>query len=168
MFLWSFSVQQTTYRIGNHVYYWVWLRPDRLMWRKQQQPTNGMKWACWKYRRHTEKRLNEGPRLQWKRNNENETKQSKLNPRERQHDIICTPKKIQNRKRPSGTSLRHLWYKKNRSEKNLPSLFHQNTVVVTQLRTDGVHCRESAGTRPVNLKVVPNECCLLGRSSWTN
>ena len=27
----SFSVQQTTYRIGNHVYYWVWLRPDRLM-----------------------------------------------------------------------------------------------------------------------------------------
>ena len=32
-----FSVQQTTYRIGNHVYYWVWLRPDRLMWRKQHQ-----------------------------------------------------------------------------------------------------------------------------------
>ena len=33
--------------------------------------------------------------------------------------------------------------------------------VVTQLRTDGVHCRESAGTGPVNLKVVPNEqCCL--------
>ena len=26
-----FSVQQTTYRIGNHVYYWVWLRPDRLI-----------------------------------------------------------------------------------------------------------------------------------------
>ena len=38
---------------------------------------------------------------------------------------------------------------------------------VTQLRTDGVHCRESAGTGPVNLKVVPNECCL-GKSSWTN
>ena len=38
---------------------------------------------------------------------------------------------------------------------------------VTQLRTDGVHCRESAGTGPVNLKVVPNECCL-GRSTWTN
>ena len=37
---------------------------------------------------------------------------------------------------------------------------------VTQLRTDGVHCRESAGTGPVNLKVVPNECCL-GRSPWT-
>ena len=38
---------------------------------------------------------------------------------------------------------------------------------VTRLRTDGVHCRESAGTGPVNLKVVPNECCL-GRSPWTN
>ena len=38
---------------------------------------------------------------------------------------------------------------------------------VTQLRTDGVHCRESAGTGPVKLKVVPNECCL-GRSLWTN
>ena len=38
---------------------------------------------------------------------------------------------------------------------------------VTQLRTDGVHCRESAGTGPVNLKVVPNECCL-GRLPWTN
>ena len=38
---------------------------------------------------------------------------------------------------------------------------------VMQLRTDGVHCRESAGTGPVNLKVVPNECCL-GRSPWTN
>ena len=31
---------------------------------------------------------------------------------------------------------------------------------VTQLRTDGVHCRESAGTGPVNLKVVPNGCRL--------
>ena len=31
---------------------------------------------------------------------------------------------------------------------------------VTQLRTDGVHCRESFGTGPVNLKVVPHECCL--------
>ena len=38
---------------------------------------------------------------------------------------------------------------------------------VTQLRTDGVHCRESAGTGPVNLKVVPNGCCL-GKSPWTN
>ena len=31
---------------------------------------------------------------------------------------------------------------------------------VTQSRTDGVHYRESIGTGPVNLKVVPNECCL--------
>ena len=31
---------------------------------------------------------------------------------------------------------------------------------VTQLRTDGVHCRESAGTGSVKLKVVPNGCCL--------
>ena len=38
---------------------------------------------------------------------------------------------------------------------------------VTQLRNDGVHCRESAGTGPVNLKVVPNGCCL-GKSPWTN
>ena len=38
---------------------------------------------------------------------------------------------------------------------------------VTQLRTDGVHCRASAGTGSVNLKVAPNECCL-GRSPWTN
>ena len=37
---------------------------------------------------------------------------------------------------------------------------------VTHLRTDGVHCRESAGTGPVNFRVVPNECCL-GRSPWT-
>ena len=34
---------------------------------------------------------------------------------------------------------------------------------VTRLRTDGVHYREFVGTGPVNLKVVPNECCL-GRS----
>ena len=38
---------------------------------------------------------------------------------------------------------------------------------VTQSRTDGVHCRDSAGTGLVNLKVVPNGCCL-GRSPWTN
>ena len=31
---------------------------------------------------------------------------------------------------------------------------------VTQLRTGGVHCREFTGTGPVNLRVVPNECCL--------
>ena len=35
------------------------------------------------------------------------------------------------------------------------------------LPTDGVHCQESAGTETVNLKVVPNKCCL-GRSPWTN
>ena len=41
---------------------------------------------------------------------------------------------------------------------------HSRVYRVRQLRTDGVHCRESAGTGPVNLiKVVPNECCL-GRS----
>ena len=50
---------------------------------------------------------------------------------------------------------------------SVPSLSGQSRVYrVTQLRTDGVHCRESAGTGPVNLKVVPNECCL-GRSPWT-
>ena len=38
---------------------------------------------------------------------------------------------------------------------------------VTQLRTDGVQYREFAGIGPVNLKVVPNGCCL-GRSPWTN
>ena len=38
---------------------------------------------------------------------------------------------------------------------------------VSQLRTDGACCRESAGTGPVNLMVFPNECCL-GRSLWTN
>ena len=38
---------------------------------------------------------------------------------------------------------------------------------VRQLRTDGVRCRESTGTGPVNLKVVLNECCL-NRSPWTN
>ena len=31
---------------------------------------------------------------------------------------------------------------------------------VTQLRIDDIHCRESAGTGPVVIKVVPNECCL--------
>ena len=38
---------------------------------------------------------------------------------------------------------------------------------VTQLRTDGVHCRKSTGTRPVNLKLIPNGCCL-GKSPWTS
>ena len=31
----------------------------------------------------------------------------------------------------------------------------------TQLRTDGIHCREFAATGPIHLKVVPNGCCLL-------
>ena len=39
--------------------------------------------------------------------------------------------------------------------------------LVTQLRTDGVHCRESTGTGPVVSKVIPNGFCL-GRSPWTN
>ena len=38
---------------------------------------------------------------------------------------------------------------------------------ITQLRTDVVHCRESAGTGPSKLNVFPNACCL-GRSPWTN
>ena len=39
-----------------------------------------------------------------------------------------------------------------------PSASGQSRVYrVTQLRTDGVHCRESAGTGPVNLKVVSSE-----------
>ena len=38
---------------------------------------------------------------------------------------------------------------------------------IEQLRTGCVYCRESAGTGPMNLNVVPNECCL-GRSPWTN
>ena len=38
---------------------------------------------------------------------------------------------------------------------------------VTQLRIDVVHCRESAGTGPVSLKIAPNEYCLR-RSPWTN
>ena len=38
---------------------------------------------------------------------------------------------------------------------------------VAQLRTDDVHCLESARTGLVNLKVIYNGCCL-GRSPWTN
>ena len=38
---------------------------------------------------------------------------------------------------------------------------------VTQLRIDGVHCREYTSTGSVNLKVVPSECCL-GTSTWTS
>ena len=38
---------------------------------------------------------------------------------------------------------------------------------VTQLRADGVHCRESGGTEPVNLKVVPVTGTAFA-SPWTN
>ena len=51
--------------------------------------------------------------------------------------------------------------------RHTPSSQSQVCRVITQLRTDGVHCRESAGTGPVNLEVVPNECCL-SWSPWTN
>ena len=44
---------------------------------------------------------------------------------------------------------------------------HSRVYRVTQFRTDGVHCRESAGTGPVNLKLVPNECCF-SSSPYTN
>ena len=43
---------------------------------------------------------------------------------------------------------------------------HSRAYQATLLRTDGVHCREAACTGPLNLKVVPNGCCL-GRSPWT-
>ena len=36
-----------------------------------------------------------------------------------------------------------------------------------QMRTDSVHCRESAGTGPVNLKVVPVTGAVFA-SPWTN
>ena len=39
---------------------------------------------------------------------------------------------------------------------------------VTHVHIDGVHCRESAGMKPVDLKVVPNGCCIIGRSPWSN
>ena len=42
---------------------------------------------------------------------------------------------------------------------------------ITQMRTDRVHCQESTGTGPVNLKVVPVTVAALaglGRSPWTN
>ena len=43
----------------------------------------------------------------------------------------------------------------------------QSRYRITQLRTDGVHRRESSGTEPVVSKVVPNGC-FLGRPPWTN
>ena len=39
---------------------------------------------------------------------------------------------------------------------------------ITQLYTDGVHCRESAGTGPVNLKVVPTGASLAGHHGPIN
>ena len=48
-----------------------------------------------------------------------------------------------------------------------PPLGQSRVYRITQLRTDGVHCRELAGTGPVNLKVVRNGC-RLSRSSLTN
>ena len=51
--------------------------------------------------------------------------------------------------------------------RHTPSVQSRVYRVTHCLRTDGVHCREFAGTGPVNLKVVANECCL-GRSPWTN
>ena len=51
----------------------------------------------------------------------------------------------------------HLFF--NRHTPSGLSRVHQ----VTQLRTDGIHCQEYAGTGPVVLKVVPKKCCL-GRS----
>ena len=44
----------------------------------------------------------------------------------------------------------------NRESSYLPeNLVSRDGSFSTQLRTDGVHCRESAGTGPVVLKVVP-------------
>ena len=51
--------------------------------------------------------------------------------------------------------------------RHTPSRQSPRVYRVVQLRTAGGHCRESAGTGPVNLRVVPNKCCL-GRSSWIN
>ena len=47
---------------------------------------------------------------------------------------------------------------------NLTQLIHTIAICVT-IRT---YCQESAGTEPINLNVVRNECCLVGRSPWTN
>ena len=39
---------------------------------------------------------------------------------------------------------------------------------VTQMRTGGLHCRESAGTGPVNLKAVPMSAALAGHHGPIN
>ena len=48
--------------------------------------------------------------------------------------------------------MRSIGYKK--KKRHTPSV-QSRVYGVTQLRTDGVPCRESTGTGPVNLKVVP-------------
>ena len=42
---------------------------------------------------------------------------------------------------------------------NLTRFIHTLAICVT------IHCRKSAGTGPVNLNVVPNECCCLATST---
>ena len=50
-----------------------------------------------------------------------------------------------------------------------PPSGHSRVYRVTQLRTDGVHCRESAGTGPAVLKVVPATGATFAEvSPWTN
>ena len=46
---------------------------------------------------------------------------------------------------------------------NLTRLIHTLLYVMTIHTYIHTYCRESAGTGPVNLKVVPNECCLFGQ-----
>ena len=58
-----------------------------------------------------------------------------------------------------------IYFKPSSAIGSVPSL----SVRVTQLRTDGVHCRESTGTGRVNLKVVPvTGADFFGLSTWTN
>ena len=76
-------------------------------------------------------------------------------PRRRSFIYLGPPYAIGSVPSLSGHATAYRW----RSNRHTPS--RQSRVYrVTQLRTDGGHCRESAGTGPVNLKVVPNECCL--------
>ena len=59
------------------------------------------------------------------------------------------------------------FYWKNDKKKGFEPLLLIFKLLFQQTVFDGVHCRESAITGPVNLKVVLNECCL-GRSRWPN
>ena len=86
-------------------------------------------------------------------------------PRRRPFIYLKLPYAVGSAPSLSGHAIAYRW-------RSLPRVRHtpsgQSRVYrVTQLRADGVHCRESAGTGPVDLKVVPNECCL-GRSPRTN